>query len=277
MGIKKVHNKMNTEDFIKKANLIHNNLYLYDKVNYENSKTKVLIGCKKHGYFLQIPNDHLSSKSGCKKCHIERLYNNEHKKKTSYEDFIKKANLIHNKFYNYEKSILNGQKNKIIIICPKHGDFTQRVSAHLSGQGCPYCALDKKRNNPETQEKAIKNSFRRKDFILPSGRRITLQGSEPQVLNDLLKIYNENDIIFSKKDMPKINYIDKLGKYRRYYPDFYIPFKNLIIEVKSSFTYYIDRENINAKINSTKALGFDFKLIINDKRSKYLNMENFNE
>lgn len=41
------------EDFISVASIIHNNKYFYDKVNYINNTTKVLITCPIHGDFLQ--------------------------------------------------------------------------------------------------------------------------------------------------------------------------------------------------------------------------------
>jgi hypothetical protein len=59
--------KYSKTDFIEKANQIHNYLYNYKKVEYIDSKTKVLIICKKHGEYEQYPVYHLSG-SGCPKC-----------------------------------------------------------------------------------------------------------------------------------------------------------------------------------------------------------------
>lgn len=59
----------NTEDFIKKSNNIHKNLYNYSKTKYKSSREKVIIICKIHGDFLQCPNDHLNG-CGCNKCKI---------------------------------------------------------------------------------------------------------------------------------------------------------------------------------------------------------------
>ena len=56
-----------TNDFIKKANEIHNKLYDYSKVDYKNARENVIIICKSHGEFLQKPNDHLCG-CGCSKC-----------------------------------------------------------------------------------------------------------------------------------------------------------------------------------------------------------------
>jgi hypothetical protein len=43
--------KLTKEEFIQRALLIHNNKYLYDKVNYINTQTKVIITCPIHGDF----------------------------------------------------------------------------------------------------------------------------------------------------------------------------------------------------------------------------------
>jgi len=59
--------KTTTDSFITKSKLKHGDKYDYSKVKYYNSKTQVIIGCTKHGVFLQTPTDHLSG-CGCPKC-----------------------------------------------------------------------------------------------------------------------------------------------------------------------------------------------------------------
>jgi hypothetical protein len=59
--------KLTLEEFVASACLIHGNKYDYSKVVYINSKKKVIIICKIHGEFSQIPNSHLTG-SGCPKC-----------------------------------------------------------------------------------------------------------------------------------------------------------------------------------------------------------------
>lgn len=56
--------KITTEKFITKANLIHSYKYDYSKVDYINSKTKVIIICKQHDEFTQIPGSHMKG-HGC--------------------------------------------------------------------------------------------------------------------------------------------------------------------------------------------------------------------
>ena len=57
-----------TDTFILKAKKIHENKYNYSKVNYKNSKTKIIVICKKHGPFKILPRDHINKKNGCPIC-----------------------------------------------------------------------------------------------------------------------------------------------------------------------------------------------------------------
>lgn len=90
---------------------------------------------------------------------------------------------------------------------------------------------------PEVIEKQQKNAFKRKEYILPSGNIIYLQGYENLAFDLLLSNYNENDLIHRKGDVPNIFYLKNSTKHR-YYPDIYIPKENLIIEVKSVYHFY---------------------------------------
>lgn len=56
-----------TGEFIKKARLVHGDSYDYSNVSYNRSNLKVSIICRKHGKFLQSPNNHLTG-YGCSKC-----------------------------------------------------------------------------------------------------------------------------------------------------------------------------------------------------------------
>lgn len=58
---------LNTEKFIERAKNIHNNKYTYNKVNYINDATKIIITCPNHDDFEQTPNSHLQGR-GCSKC-----------------------------------------------------------------------------------------------------------------------------------------------------------------------------------------------------------------
>ena len=127
--------KSNKIEFIKKAQLVHNNKFEYSLVDYVGSKINVRIICPIHGEFLQRPNDHLCG-YGCRKCqYVKTSLEN----KFSNETFINKSNLIHNNKFDYSLVEYNGYEKKVKIICNKHGVFMQSPHAHLQGTGCPYC------------------------------------------------------------------------------------------------------------------------------------------
>ena len=60
-------------------------------------------------------------------------------KKLTAEEFINKSNKKHNHKYTYSKLNYQNNKIKVTIICPIHGEFQQRPSDHINGQGCPEC------------------------------------------------------------------------------------------------------------------------------------------
>ena len=129
------HNRLTKEEFINKAKKIHKDTYKYEKINYINIMTKVLITCKEHGDFLQIPVDHLAGK-GCNLCAIK---NQIIAQTLSPEEFIEKANKVHNNKYTYFNAKYTKMQNYVVITCPIHGDFKQKAANHTQGQGCPTC------------------------------------------------------------------------------------------------------------------------------------------
>jgi len=127
----KGHSHLTLFDFIIKANNVHNNKYIYDKVKYTNYKTNINIVCKKHGLFKQSPLNHISNKAGCPKCANNKLL--------TLDEFIMKSNIVHNNLYDYSQSKYISGNKKINIICKKHGIFKQTPESHLQYHGCPKC------------------------------------------------------------------------------------------------------------------------------------------
>jgi len=165
-----------TESFIEEAKKIHKNKYCYDLVEYRGVNNKVKIVCREHGIFEQLAGNHLQGKN-CSKC--SRKYQRTRKK--TREQFIEKANRVHNNFYDYSQVIYNKAIEKVIIVCPKHGKFLQTPNTHLGGSGCPVCTESKgekcirffleKNNINYIQEKKFDNCKYKKslpfDFYLP--------------------------------------------------------------------------------------------------------------
>ena len=66
-------------------------------------------------------------------------------RKSTTEEFIKKAKKIHGNKYDYSLVEYIGCSNNVIIICPIHGNFSQQPLNHLNGAGCKKCAIDKQK------------------------------------------------------------------------------------------------------------------------------------
>jgi hypothetical protein len=121
--------------FIEKAHKVHGDKFDYSKVEYVNAHTKVCIICPIHGEFWQTPNDHLRG-NGCRKCGIEEKAK---KRRTTIDEFIRKAKEKHGDKYDYSKVEYINARTKVCIICPEHGEFWQLPDAHLKGGGCNSC------------------------------------------------------------------------------------------------------------------------------------------
>jgi hypothetical protein len=70
------------------------------------------------------------------------------------------AKKVHNNFYSYDKVICVGVKKKVIITCPKHGDFLQTPYCHIiRKQGCSKCQYEQQKQNLTfTKEEFICNA-----------------------------------------------------------------------------------------------------------------------
>jgi len=162
--------KSTKEDFVKKAFSVHGDKYDYSKVDYVNSGTKVTITCPKHGEFLQTPQNHLSGR-GCPKCANE-LRNSGRVLK--FNEFVKRANEIHGSKYDYVKQEIKNQKDKITIICPIHGEFTQEIDNHLHGHGCSKCGCGVSKQEEEIVSFLRANGIvveERKRDLMPNGHK----------------------------------------------------------------------------------------------------------
>ena len=122
--------RLTTKEFIDKARAVHGDRYDYSTVNYVSAKKKVIVVCPEHGEFLQQPSNHLMG-NGCPTC--------GGRAPVSTESFIAKARNIHGERYDYSRVDYVAAIKAVIIICPEHGEFSQRPANHLSGKGCRKC------------------------------------------------------------------------------------------------------------------------------------------
>lgn len=57
--------------------------------------------------------------------------------------FVQRSRDVHGDCYDYSKVEYKNTKTKVCIICRQHGEFWQTPEKHLSGHGCPACAVRK--------------------------------------------------------------------------------------------------------------------------------------
>src|ERR1019366_9155893 len=227
----------------------HGNKYDYSLVEYVNMHTNVKIICpkEKHGAYEQLPVHHKRG-IGCPACGGNKPYTTE----TLVAKFIEVRG---NEEFDYSMVIGNNNYEPVKIRCKKADHiFEQTPSNHIAGAGCPECAGLK----PHTNESIIAK------FIAVHG---DLYGYSLVEYIDYLtpiKMICIEDGIFEQspsnhvagQGCPRCLYknqtrvekaLDKFGlrhkkiiikaNGRKYYPDFYFPDYNLVIEYNGKQHY----------------------------------------
>lgn len=126
-------NLLTMDQFLQMAKSFHGEAYDYSHVVYAGAMTKVLIVCRVHGPFEQVPNAHLRG-SGCRLCGIDS-------RRLDKESFAARSREVFEREYDYSL-IPDGwvpTRDRVQIICPRHGEFSTVAGEHLRGQGCAGC------------------------------------------------------------------------------------------------------------------------------------------
>lgn len=121
----------------------------YSETVYVNSRTKIRFYCKVcKEYIEEKIGEHIKSPCGCPKC--SKIIAGE-KIRSNKENFIKKAEEIHGKIYDYSEVEYTTNDKKVKIYDPEREEyFWQTPNRHLSGEGNPNRSGSK-------GEKIIKN------------------------------------------------------------------------------------------------------------------------
>ena len=123
--------KLTLNDIKERSIKIYGDIFDFSIAKYTGLKNKMKIICPNGHIFNKIVDDHLRKKGGCPIC-------KGYQKTTKI--FIKDAIVIHGNKYMYIETVYILAKEKVKIICKKHGTFEQSPNDHLSGYGCPNCA-----------------------------------------------------------------------------------------------------------------------------------------
>lgn len=159
--------KSNEIEFARKANIKHNNLYDYSKVQYTKNSEKVEIICKKHGMFRQTPDSHLGGR-GCISC-----TKNHSKVAIEWLEFLASGNDID------IKHALNGGEFKVGKYRMDGYCVTNNTCYEFHGcywHGCPTCYDPEDRNlvNGKRNRKLYKKTINREKYIKHQGYNLTI-------------------------------------------------------------------------------------------------------
>lgn len=116
------------KSFIAKAEMVHGKRYGYRAINYVSSYLKVRILCRRHGYFEQKANNHLSGK-GCWSCCLEErsagvMLEAKSLRAGSLKIISRMGSLVH-------------PTTELVVECPVHGGFAVKAASAL--KGCHLC------------------------------------------------------------------------------------------------------------------------------------------
>lgn len=272
--------------------------------DYINNKTKIRFKCSRGHIYFQRPDHHLDN-HGCKLCATIKLSSKRRKTTKEYIQECKEKGLD----LPIESYVNNSTKIK--HKCEKCGNiYTKKPSNHLSGQGCPKCAMDNLANiKRKSQERYVKEC-KDKGYDLPIGQyvnahtKINYKCSKGHIYEQTPDdhLHNKGCPVCSESHGEKFirNYLDKHNiKYesqKRFHDlkdktylsyDFYLPDYNTLIEYQGE-QHYISKDYFGgdkqfkqqqlhdklkkqyAKDNGYKLLELHYFLDTQDKVDKYL-------
>jgi hypothetical protein len=154
----RTHGKTNKE-VLKEVKLVFGDSLLYDKFEYVNCKTKVMVGCAIHHnyYFEKWPND-LKAGYGCSKC--SGTYRKTH------SDFIDE---VAKKYPHLKvKGRYKNAKTKIDFHCKDHNfSFNTNPNQLLTGHvNCPECIAKKSIQSKLKESKSVADPATKTEFEL---------------------------------------------------------------------------------------------------------------
>jgi len=180
-----------------------------------------------------------------------------------------KKTLIDNYGDDNISKIESVKKSKILTCLKNHGTTNPFVN-ELIKQKINKTNLEKYGSIYPIQNRLIFNKQLKSAFKIIMYNDILFSQGTYEL--DFLNFCEKNNIINLISNGPSINYtIDALNTSHIYHSDFFIEKYNLIIEIKSNYTYEAELEKNLMKEKYSKLAGFDFLFIIDKKYDDFIN------
>ena len=103
--------------------------------------------------------------------------------------------------------------------------------------------------------------------MLPQGDIVRIQGYENLALDELFQLYEQDDIVIGRGNVPSIVYMIDEVKHV-YFPDIYVKSENKIIEVKSEWTLTLIKGNVEEKAQATVKAGYKYEIWVYNTRKE---------
>ena len=241
-GVENVLQNEEIKNKMKKTNL--NKYGVENPFQNEEIKNKIKqTNLKKYGFECALQNQEIKDK-------VKQTYLKKYGCEYSFQSEVVKEKIKETNLKKY--GVENVSNNKEIR--------NKAEETMLKKYGFRYAS-----QNPCISEKQFSNS--NKIYTFSSGETINIQGYENFALDILIKKYNDNEILNRRIDMPKIFY-EFNKKNRVYFPDLYIPKDNLIIEVKSDYTYKNNLIKNILKAHAVRKLKYNYEVWIFDIKKR---------
>ena len=275
----------------KKNSHLYGNTFDYVNTTYKGTK------------FSEKLYKHIHGEKNCKKCGTPLTCKQFRSFFEGYmEEFCSKKCALHStertdhikqtKLERYGDSSYNNLPKQQETMVARHGVKHNWSSGSSLREKC-YATNEKLHgsrgwNNPEKYKRTMMEKYgvkhpshdpdildkiqkcRWKQYKLPSGREIKIQGYEHFALNALLQTHSEEDIITERRKMPKIFWTDDSEKSHRYYPDIFIKSKNKFVEVKSPWIWKLHKNLNLQKIKAVKSQGFEIDVLLFNAKGELL-------
>jgi hypothetical protein len=208
----------------------------------------------------------------CKECYADKTRHDIEDVKKLFAD--NGCTLLETKYIN------NHTNMRYVCNCGEESDIT--YTNFRRGQRCYKCGRKKVEEtclinygfshavqSPIVQEIMEKPGKNWKEYTMPSGKIVKIQGYEGLGIDDLLNLdIAEDDIDIHCKSINKEFLYYHNGLYRCYLPDIYIPSTNTIVEIKSEYIYMKEKLQNLQKAKCCIALGYEFEFWIYDEKKK---------
>jgi len=264
-GVEHAVQSKEIKDKIKKTNLEKYG-FEYGLQNEGVKDKSKITNLEKYGFENPLQREEIKEK--CKKTNFEKYGVEFASQSDMFKDKCKQTNLEKYGVEHFTQTNIMKEKTiktNLEKYGVEHNLQREEIQDKIKKTNLEKYGVERCMQNPEIMEKNIKMSYYLKEYTLPSGNIIKIQGYEHFALDELLKNINENDIITGCKNVPTIWYNDESGKKHRHFVDIFIPSQNKCIEVKSTWTFKKQKEIVLLKKMAAKELGCLYEIWVYDK------------